>query len=163
MSDDIITTPEEILGVPGLPEVPEVLAEEKPKRKRRTRAEIEADEAAAQGIQQLDGYSDEIEAVVAELAAQGEKWGVQDHPLIGGFPERENLLRRNYKAREVELQQQNKGRVEADTIGWDSILLEEAYEALSEGDLDKAYVELIQTAAVAINAAASIKRQAVSK
>jgi hypothetical protein len=97
--------------------------------------------------------------VVAELAAQDEKWGEQNHPVIGGFEERERILRRNFLARANELKVQNNGRVKSDTMGWDSILLEEVYEALAEEDPAKVRAEMVQVAAVAVNMIRSIDRQ----
>ncbi|MGL5825583.1 MAG: hypothetical protein ACRCYU_12350 [Nocardioides sp.] len=47
------------------------------------------------------------------------------------------------------------------TMGWDTILQEEVFEALSESNPEKAVAELIQVAAVAVAAADSLRRNDV--
>jgi hypothetical protein len=99
----------------------------------------------------------EIQALVdTEVQRQDERWGVQSHPLIGGSMPW--VLRGSYEHFERQYQRVNAQRVEANTLGWDTILLEEVYEALSEKDPEKQIAELVQVAAVAVQAALAIKR-----
>lgn len=100
-----------------------------------------------------------VEEILAEVGRQDAQWGEQNHPFIGGFPERERVLVRNYGAKAAELKGQNNARVQADTMGWDSILLEEVYEALCEKDQERAEYELVQVGAVVVNALLSLRRQ----
>lgn len=94
--------------------------------------------------------------VEAERKAQDERWGEQNHPLGGG--------KNPAAAREVYAQKAegwkaiNDDRVEADTMGWDSIVLEEVFEALAEEDPQVAREEWVQIAAVAVAAIERIER-----
>jgi DNA mismatch repair ATPase MutL len=97
-----------------------------------------------------------IALLIEELRRQDEKWGEQNHPLIGGFdPE---LQREEFEAYESELKEVNDLRVEFGTMGWDSILLEEVYEALAATEKAEQITELVQVAAVAIQAAMALER-----
>lgn len=94
--------------------------------------------------------------VVDELERQLAKWGEQDHPLHGGKkPEAGVAL---WFARASAWKVNNHKRVEDDTMGWDSILLEEVYEALAETDPEKVREELVQTIAVCLNIIDSMER-----
>lgn len=109
----------------------------------------------------FEGFDDETYRVLshteAEMDRQDERWGQQDHPDIGGkLPwvtriQHATVLER---VREVEAQARD-----TDTLGWDLILLEEVYEALSELDDDKRCEELTQVAAVALQWAKAIRRR----
>ena len=89
--------------------------------------------------------------VLDERRRQDDKWGEQNHPDYGG-PEGEAnaaALRRFFalrlsRIRETEARHRREG-----LLGWDCILLEEVYEALSEDDDDKLEAELVQVSAVA--------------
>lgn len=80
-----------------------------------------------------------LEDVFSERMRQLKKWGVQHHPDLGGEDDiREYiLLADDYKERNGD---------QAD--GWDTILLEEVYEALAESDPQLLRAELVQSAAV---------------
>lgn len=115
-----------------------------PKRTRRTKEQMGAD-----AIFKLIGE---------ELQAQHQKWGVQDHPLQGGFfPERSQAY---YAVQANGWKAINDQRVKDNVIGWDGILIEETFEALEATDLDTAIEELVQVAAVAVQAILSLKRNA---
>lgn len=99
-----------------------------------------------------------LSEVEAERRNQDARWGEQNHPIIGGFEDRTGLLRRNYAARATELKVLNKGRVAKDTMGFDSIILEEVYEALCESDPAKIREELVQAAATCVVAIEALDR-----
>ena len=112
------------------------------KRRRRSRAEMGAD-----AIYKLIGE---------ELQAQHEKWGEQNHPLVGGiFP---NGSRNYYAVEEDRWKRINDQRVADKVLGWDGILIEETFEALAAPNVDEAIAELVQVAAVAVQAILSIRR-----
>lgn len=98
-----------------------------------------------------------LEGVEVEVAAQEEQWGEQLHPLNGGVMEDKGVT--YYAERAAQWKAQNDRRVQIGAIGWDGILLEEVYEAISEADPAKQLIELEQVAAVAVNAIRSLKRQ----
>lgn len=96
------------------------------------------------------------ELISDELRAQDAKWGVQDHPLQGGqFP---NGSRKHWEKLANDWKVINDQREKAGHLGWDGILAEEAFEALAEDDLERAIVELVQVAAVAVQAIISLRR-----
>ncbi|MGL5852633.1 MAG: hypothetical protein ACRCZD_17780 [Phycicoccus sp.] len=131
---------------------------DKPKRTRRTKEQIAADEAATSDTS--SPWDDLLAQVGEELDNQLVRWGVQDHPLVGGG----DWAGRNvaeYRRNEATLQEQNAGRAQMGTMGWDTILQEEVFEALSESNPEKAVAELIQVAAVAVAAADSLRRNDV--
>lgn len=105
---------------------------------------------------------DTVGDVIAERIAQDFRWGEQNHPLI-----REQSAswaqRKLYEAEANHYKGLNDYLAAKGLLGWDSILLEEVFEALSEEDPDNQYTELIQVAAVALNAAQSIRRNAKEK
>jgi hypothetical protein len=105
---------------------------------------------------------DPLTAILAEVRAerkqQDEQWGEQNHPLVGGSdPE---LSRAHYEGRATAWKNANGFRAKWDNMGWDSILIEEVYEALAEEDEQKARAELIQVAAVALTVVEAIDRRA---
>lgn len=96
---------------------------------------------------------DELLAEVRkERQAHVERWGVQTHPSYHGESQRRRYegLANYYK--EIWEAQSALG-----TITWDVVLLEEAYEALSEPDPEKRCYELVQVAAVALAEAEAIR------
>ena len=96
--------------------------------------------------------------VVEERGHQFDQWGEQNHPSLYSMAEQ-----RRFAEAEVKWKQINDARVEAGTLTWDGILLEEVYEALaSENPLDRRD-ELIQVAAVALAEVESIDRQLTDK
>lgn len=98
-----------------------------------------------------------LSQVAEERRRQDEKWGPQDHPLVGGpFPE----ARRSQWARQADFwKKANDARVISGQTGFDGILLEEVYEALCEEEYDKARAELVQVAAVAVGMIEAIDRK----
>ena len=98
--------------------------------------------------------SDLFVRLADELQRQNVKWGEQNHPLVGGS----NAYRKSFAALAADLKRQNELRALTGSIGWDDILREEVYEALEEDDPARAVYELIQVAAVALQAALSIQR-----
>lgn len=94
--------------------------------------------------------------VLAEVERQDEKWGEQNHPLVGGMSALN--ARRVYAGRARDWKGINDDRVARKQMGWDSILLEEVYEALELSDPAEARVEWVQVAAVAANAILCIDR-----
>ena len=98
--------------------------------------------------------SDLFVRLADELQRQNVKWGEQNHPVLGGS----NNYRRSYAALAADLKHQNAYRAVTGSIGWDDILREEVYEALETDNAAHAVYELVQVAAVAIQAALSIQR-----
>lgn len=95
--------------------------------------------------------------VHAERIRQNEKWGVQRHPFF--YPGLGAASRKIYHTNAETLKRTNAQRVKILTedgfssdknCTWDTILLEEVYEALSEHDPKLMRDELIQVAAVAV-------------
>jgi hypothetical protein len=99
-----------------------------------------------------------IGLVKAEVARQNEQWGEQNHPLTGG--ENPEGARAFFASKALNWKKFNAGRVDAGVLGWDGILLEEVFEACESDDLDHQIEELVQVAAVAVNAILSLRRNA---
>ncbi|QDP44245.1 hypothetical protein KGG70_gp39 [Streptomyces phage Celia] len=101
------------------------------------------------------------ERVLAEVAdertKQDERWGEQNHPLIGGLTPKPRLVA-EYAREENHWQEINKHRVRLGAMGWDSIAAEELFEAVSARDLAEARAEYVQLAAVAVAAVEAIDR-----
>lgn len=93
-----------------------------------------------------------------ELQRQNVKWGEQNHPMISGS----NAYRKSFAVLAAELKRQNELHALTGSISWDAILREEVYEALEEDDPARAVYELIQVAAVALQAALSIQRNGLN-
>lgn len=95
--------------------------------------------------------------VGAERRAQDEKWGEQNHPMIGGmFPE---AYRNEWALQAARWKATNDYRVENETLGFDGIALEEVFEALEEADPVKQRAELVQAAAVFVAMIEAIDRK----
>lgn len=121
-------------------------------------------------------YSSEgLAAVAEEMASQFVKWGEQNHPSFADDApfsaglgrelsiEYENdhtygEVAKSYRGLAEDYQRINDFREENRLQRWDSILLEEVFEALAEDDPRARIKELIQVAAVAIQFAKSIER-----
>lgn len=101
-----------------------------------------------------------VDAVEAECARQFEKWGEQNHPVHGGKKPKAGVD--EWYARSLAWKRNNDARVEAGTLGWDSILLEEVYEALAEVDSGAIEEEIVQVIAVCVSMLDSMKRQAAA-
>lgn len=102
------------------------------------------------------------EEVIQERARQDAKWGTQLHPVIGGMGFR-SLSQERYQEQAVGMKEVNDYRVENGTLGWDTILLEEVYEAFAEGDLEKIREEMVQVAAVAVGIVEDIDRKIAAR
>jgi len=119
---------------------------------------------AAEGMRRTNN----LNAVRTELERQDAKWGVQNHPNISSVikdnPELQAKERTSYLAdyaNHAEFYKElNDKIVKEGEIGWDTILLEEVYEALEQDDTEKLLAELDQVAAVAMAYKASIQRRA---
>ena len=92
-----------------------------------------------------------------ELDRQMGMWGEQNHPVHGGYIPAEHHAKA-YTKKADQWKVDNGVRVGHAELGWDGILLEEVYEALGTTDPDEQIEELVQVAAVAVNAALSIQR-----
>lgn len=101
-------------------------------------------------VEQLVKTAYVLGEVVSERKRQDAKWGEQNHGVIGDHKDVQEDIRLSYAGWEQVYQQINRDRDDQDTMGWDSILLEEVYEALSETDRAKRRKELIEVAAVAV-------------
>lgn len=93
-----------------------------------------------------------------EVLRQDERWGEQHHPAHGGADQKRGQASADVLAESWKTS--NARRVEDGTLGWDGILYEEAYEAFAETDVDRQCAELVQVAAVAVNAILSLRRNA---
>lgn len=91
--------------------------------------------------------------VIEERISQLELWGPQDWPSFFG----ETDLRK-YAAQASYYKQMNDARALESKLCWDTILLEEVFEALSEPDPALRRAELIQVAAVAAAEIESLDR-----
>lgn len=87
-----------------------------------------------------------VNEVRHERMCQDIKWGQQDWPDVS----RGATSRADYGAKAEHWKFVNDQLAENGTIGWDSILLEEVFEALAEEDPTMLRTELIQVAAVAV-------------
>lgn len=94
--------------------------------------------------------------VLAEVEKQDARWGEQNHPLVGGDIPRSAY--RFYANKAKDWKAINDQRVEKRKMGWDSIILEEVFEALELTDPAEAREEWVQVAAVAVNAINCIDR-----
>ncbi len=97
-----------------------------------------------------------FDAIEAELAAQDEQWGEQNHPLQGGRFPSSSLT--HYEKQANSWKTINDQREKDGVLGWDGILIEETFEALAEDRPERAVIELVQVAAVAVQAILSLHR-----
>lgn len=97
-----------------------------------------------------------FDLIAAEVKAQDEKWGEQNHGAIGGRNVESG--RRFAQTQADAWKAYNDGRVAEDTIGWDGIAYEEVFEAFAEEDPKAREIEMVQAAAVFVNAIASLRR-----
>lgn len=96
-------------------------------------------------------FLDAVEGDVRrEREAQTDKWGEQNHP--DGITQATVIT-------SLDLASAYKDLNDHGDRSWQTILLEEVYEALSETDPDKLREELIQVAAVAMTWAEAINRR----
>lgn len=108
-----------------------------------------------------------LSKVGAELYRQFEKWGQQNHPWRSDewrddsefMTPTESWWGDHVRDMSASAAQQLVDDwTEAGIVAYSDILMEEVVEALDESDPDKAVTELIQIAAVAVAAAASLQR-----
>lgn len=97
-----------------------------------------------------------LREVLNERGNQDKKWGEQNHPLIGGAFL--TATRRQYEMEALNWKGINDHRVRTNSMGWDSIVAEELFEALEATSLEGAREEYVQLAAVAVAAIESIDR-----
>lgn len=100
--------------------------------------------------------------VIAERHRQDNKFGIQDRPLhpATGF---QWIYQGEYLSEANRMKQVNDYRNERGILGWDTILLEEVYEALAERDPLAQEAELLQVAAVAVAAVENSRRRRMEK
>ena len=91
---------------------------------------------------------------IRERRRQDDKWGRQDHPFFsyfGGLQRTDNKL---YETLEATYKWKNQVACsERGEVGWDTILLEEVFEALAKAGVDDVEYEkeLVQVIAVAMH------------
>lgn len=92
-----------------------------------------------------------------ERDRQDARWGEQGHPVV---PAGWNWIYQDeYRLRAEEWKKTNEYRAAHGKTAWDGIILEEAYEALSEVDPERYEEELIQLAASALAAWEASRRK----
>lgn len=93
-----------------------------------------------------------LQEIWVERSRQDMKWGVQDHPYFSSEQGGASANAKTYSEMADEAKQLNDSFVSSGKIGWNSILIEELFEALGEAGVDdEAYErELVETAAVAV-------------
>lgn len=94
--------------------------------------------------------NDVIKDVMAEMSAQLEKWGEQNHP--DGSSTRYTPLADIFRS----IADNNAAE---GALTWHDILSEEFYEAIAEEDPEKLRTELVQVAAVALTWCEAIDRR----
>lgn len=94
-----------------------------------------------------------LKQVLGERNRQDKQWGEQNHPYRCSLSGRDGFLDVAEEWKRI-----NAARVDAGTLAWDGILLEEAFEALAEDDDDARIEELTQVAAVAVAMIEAIRR-----
>lgn len=102
--------------------------------------------------------ADAVIIAVQEMDRQDIKWGQQNHPMHPNDTV-EPSYQSIYASFAEEWKQINDNRVQSDRLGWDGILCEEVYEALSADTIEDQITELSHVAAVALQAMVSLKRQ----
>ena len=106
---------------------------------------------------------DILSEIEAERQRQNEKWGEQNHPMLGtsrslldppntAYPGKD-VLRRQLKV--------SRERCNSENIGWFDILQEEVCEAFLETKPEKQRAEMIQVAAVAVQIIEYLDRKKV--
>jgi len=101
-----------------------------------------------------------LEEVAAERVNQHEKWGEQNHPMIGGFMP--TAHQREYARQASQWKTVNDLRVDNETLGFDGIALEEVFEALEQDDPLLQREELVQAAAVLVAMIEALDRKPIA-
>lgn len=94
-----------------------------------------------------------------ERMAQTKRFGVQHHPMVYEGTFAKGVVRRRYATEEAAYKMLWEAQRQHDEITWDTVLLEEVYEALAETEPDKQIEELVQVAAVALAMAEDLMAQ----
>jgi|SRR5690606_10660452 len=102
-----------------------------------------------------------LDLVAQERDEQDMRFGEQNHPDLIELWQKD--VRRLYQQWADEWKEANWARVMDNDLAWDSILLEEVYEALAEEDQGRLFDELIQVAAVAVAWAEAVQRRGVAR
>jgi hypothetical protein len=97
-----------------------------------------------------------LREVAEERERQDEKWGEQNHDMIGGYMPAG--YRADYAVEARNWKHANDYRVERGLLGFDGILLEEVFEALEAEGADQR-AELVQVAAVAVGMIEALDRK----
>ena len=109
-------------------------------------------------VHPVDPFAGVFADIRDEMVKQDEKWGEQNHPMHGGkVPERGRI---SHDGQADTWKAINDSRASVDQIGWDGILLEESFEAAGAATVEDQIKELVQVAAVAVQAIRALKRQA---
>lgn len=114
--------------------------------------------AIQEQLSRYEGTVSVLGEVLREREAQDVRWGEQNHTVLGGIAMSPDNRRRVYAQEASRYKAINDVYAKNGNLGWDTILLEEVYEALSEPDSFALEEELIQVAAVAVAAVESIRR-----
>lgn len=101
--------------------------------------------------------------ILSERDDQEARWGQQDHPDLSGTPATREVWRKQWRRELVETRGLESVQRYAGKLGWDLILLEEVYEALSEANEEKLEEELVQVAAVAVAWLEAIQRRRAAR
>ena len=94
----------------------------------------------------MPGMAEVLALVAEERARQLEKWGPQSHPDLD--PDQSIVL--GYRDLEASVKVVNDAKAQAGLATWDTILLEEVFEALTAGTVAERIKELTEVAAVAV-------------
>jgi hypothetical protein len=95
-----------------------------------------------------------------EVRRQVDLWGEQNHQdVTNGDVEYECSAREYYRNQADLLKMSNEYEDKAGVLTWETILLEEVYEALAESDPEKVKNELVQAAAVIVTWINCIERR----
>ena len=92
-----------------------------------------------------------FDQIAAERKRQDEKWGEQNHTMLGDFFDAEAILEKCKLYKAV--------NDSGEDPCWFPILLEEVYEAFAETDPVRQREEMVQVAAVAVQIIEALDRQ----
>ena len=118
---------------------------------RMTAAEVHRSSNRCRDLEKLLPRTSVLEEVRQECNRQDEQWGaIRDYPDIQQHLI-EDAAGHPYAAHEQHYKALNHMRQEHGYLSGDGILLEEVFEALAAGAIDRLRAELIQVAAVCVN------------
>lgn len=98
-----------------------------------------------------------------ERSNQDAKWGPQSYDLVPSSKGHAWTKQGDYIGEANRYKSINDRRAANGTLAWDTILLEEVFEALGERDIEKQIEELVQTAAVAVAIAEDLRAKLVER